>query len=498
MNRWIFACLAAGLLMAPTVLPARGQRPAYDLKLRFSNDRSCAVYCPAGWKMTDQAFGNARVVRVASPNSPTQVVFAFFTRLPQMRNSVDLASRYYQGAGTRLSDFKMTRARSAPDRMHTMVDASYSTPTGTRIRSRCYFTFHAPVGVIFGYEAPAADFARLQPLLVTILTNFTALKPEAFRQTAGQAGETRPPLQLQMRQVTAADGTCGMLVPAGWNFVGGGGRGLCTSPDGGAGFAFSVCEFVGPSSIPRFSSAVIPGIHLSYCMPIDALLVLMRRTGSTGHRILWRAPNPRKAQEAAAALRCRADAEVALISSVTRSGIRSRGYYDVLGFRPNLAGQWSILFVGAWAPEAEFGRYLPTLVRMGDSYSVNQAYARSYVQAGMARLRQMQAETSAMVARNAQEIREMNSAAFRERWKSGDYIDYKRSAVIRGEQEWVSEAEGGAVYKSDAWGLSREGQGVAEGQPWNYYNYNGANPHYNEQMTPVDSSREVWERVYGR
>src|SRR5674476_318111 len=76
-------------------------------------------------------------------------------------------------------------------------------------------------------------------------------------------------------------------------------------------------------------------------------------------------------------------------------------------------------------------------------------------------------------ARNAREIRESSMAAYQERQKSMDYIDYKRTGYIRGEQEWLSQAEGGALYKSDHWGLSREGKTVVEGQDFNYYNYKG-------------------------
>jgi hypothetical protein len=102
------------------------------------------------------------------------------------------------------------------------------------------------------------------------------------------------------------------------------------------------------------------------------------------------------------------------------------------------------------------------------------------------------------VARSAREIRESGMAAYRERQRSQEYIDYKRTGYIRGEQEWLSQAEGGVLYKSDHWGLSREGERVIEGQEYNYYNFKGQNPRYNEIMTPVDISREVYESVYGK
>ena len=108
----------------------------------------------------------------------------------------------------------------------------------------------------------------------------------------------------------------------------------------------------------------------------------------------------------------------------------------------------------------------------------------------------MSAQTSRMMAETATAARESLTAAFQERARSQAYLDYKRTSTIRGEQEWVSQVEGGTLYKSDHWGLSREGQSLIEGQPYNYYNYQGQNPRYNETMTPVDASREVFEKVY--
>jgi hypothetical protein len=56
----------------------------------------------------------------------------------------------------------------------------------------------------------------------------------------------------------------------------------------------------------------------------------------------------------------------------------------------------------------------------------------------MQRLRQLQRQTSEMVARNAREIREMMQSAYDERQRSQDYIDYQRANYIRGQQDWVS------------------------------------------------------------
>jgi hypothetical protein len=135
---------------------------------------------------------------------------------------------------------------------------------------------------------------------------------------------------------------------------------------------------------------------------------------------------------------------------------------------------------------------------MAESFQINEQFAKEYMRRGLENLRRLTKETAEKAARSAQDIRESSMAAYRERQKSMEYIDYKRTGYIRGEQEWVSQAEGGALYKSDHWGLSREGKTVVEGQDFNYYNYKGQNPRTNETMTPVDISREVYESVYGK
>lgn len=88
----------------------------------------------------------------------------------------------------------------------------------------------------------------------------------------------------------------------------------------------------------------------------------------------------------------------------------------------------------------------------------------------------------------------MMQAAYDERQRSMDYIDYQRTSYIRGQQDWISSMEGGAVYRSDSWGTKNTTTGEYwEGKAYDYYRFQGQNPKYNEQMQPVDS-RALWER----
>jgi hypothetical protein len=146
------------------------------------------------------------------------------------------------------------------------------------------------------------------------------------------------------------------------------------------------------------------------------------------------------------------------------------------------------------APAGKFDAFLGDFVSMPVSYKIDDAWAKTYVEQGMARLRELQRQTAAVIARNAQEIHAMMQAAYDERQRSQDYIDYQRTSYIRGEQDWVSSMEGGTVYHSDSWGTKNTTTGEYwEGQPFDYVHFTGQNPNYNEGMTPINS-RELWER----
>lgn len=88
----------------------------------------------------------------------------------------------------------------------------------------------------------------------------------------------------------------------------------------------------------------------------------------------------------------------------------------------------------------------------------------------------------------------MMQTAYDERQRSMDYIDYQRTKYIRGESDWVSSMEGGTIYRSDRWGTKNTASGeYYEGQPYNYFNYTGKNPKYNEQMQEINN-RQLYEK----
>jgi hypothetical protein len=478
---------------SPQNARAQGTPVFSNFEYHVTDDTTFGLYKPKGWKVATQRSPNGRTVFVTDPKDLSYVNMIFLENIDPNLNSVTFAGATLKNVAKQMPGLKIVEARSSRDRMHTMVKYQRSGPKNIIIEGKYCFNVKRPNAVVFGYEAPAKQFRQMVPTLLTILANITILDEQAYKRFASQRKENRPIL-LPMKQGAAPDGTCWLMVPEGWNLTARKGIALCTSPDGNTGYIYTVINFVGQSRIPYFNSSSIPGLHYNYMLPTDALIVASRHFGSSNQRVIERYSNPSWANQATAFLKRRADAEVALLSFTSKNGVPCIGYYDVLGTHPDNAGQWGIIVMGIWAPQPRFAQYLPSLIKIAESYRLNQAWASEYVRQGMERVREMMKKTSSMMSRYAEEMRQSSLASHQNRMKSSDFISYKFSTYMRGEQEWVTGLEGGKIYSSDHWGLSSGGKTIVEGPPFNYYNYRGD---YEYGHIPVDISREVFEAVKG-
>jgi hypothetical protein len=487
---FLFAMLIAAF--SAQELNAQGKPAFSNFEYHVTEDGAFGLYKPKGWKVGTQKFQNGKMVFVTDREDLSLVNMIFLENIDPKHDSVSFAKATLKNLSGQMAGLNVLEARSAADRMHTVVKYQRSGPQNNLIEGKYCFNVKRPAAVVFGYEAPTKKFKETVPTLLTIISNITLLDDQAYQRLASQrkdGGAT----SLPMKRTSAPDGTCSLLVPEGWNLAAGKGAALCNTPDGDTGFIFTVIEFVGKSQIPHFDSSTIPGnLRYNYMPPIDALMVAMKHFGSSNPRAVERYSNPAAANQATALLKRRTDAEIAVVSYNSKNGVACVGYFDVLGSHPTAAGQWGIIPLGVWAPASQFGRSLPSLIKVAESFQINQQWASEQVRQGMANLREQMKKTSSMMSRYAEEMRQSSLAAHQNRMKSMDFISYKFSTYMRGQQEWVTGLEGGKIYTTDHWGLSSGGQTLVEGPPFNYYNYQGDVQHGH---IPVDISREVYEAV---
>jgi hypothetical protein len=491
----IFLAVWLILGFSPQHLPAQTKPDFSKYEYHVTEDGTFGLYKPKGWKVGTQRFPNGRMVFLTDPKDLSYVNVIFLEKIDPQLNSVTFAGATLRNVQKQMPGLKIVEAKSSRDRLQTVVKFQRSGPKKTLIEGKYTFNVKHPTAAVCGYEAPARQFKEMLPTLLTVIANITILDDQAYQRLAAQR-KGGPAKIVPMNKRSAPDGTCWLLVPQGWNLTAGKGAALCASPDGDIGYLFTVINFVGQSRLPYFNSSNIPGdLRYNYMQPTEALIVASRHLGSSNHRVLERHANPSWAAQATAALNRKADAEICLISYKSKNGAACIGYFDILGFHPLSTGQWSIMPTGFWAPESQFARYLPSLMKIAESYGLNEKWAADYVRQGMENVRRLMKQTSSMMSRYAEEMRQSSLAAHQERMRSQDFISYKFSTYMRGVQEWVTGLEGGKIYQSDHWGLSSGGETIAEGPPFNYYNYRGD---YEYGHIAVDSSREVYEAIKGR
>jgi hypothetical protein len=397
---------------------------------------SFVLYVPKGWKVQEAAEGQAIQVIASDPSGRSSVFFSTGAD-PQGANVTSLAKREAAKLGRASPDLEIRSALASRDGSSLVFDGTYSPPKRGKTEFRSWVSLQGGQFACARIEAPAGQLTAMKPTLITVLSNIRVMKgavaPAAFAA----------PVRVQMVPYRLRDGSASFEIPQGWQCQDHGKGTFVAGNSGGYSFISGSVELLTPQM--RVNQ---PGILVSqYLAPSQAWQFITGRYGLA-------------------------------------SGMR----FEKVIPRADMARQMGQVYTAGPVTVEEF------IYTMLASYKINDRWAQEYVAQGARRLREMQQQTSAMVARNAQEIRQMMQAAYDERQKSMDYIDYQRTSYIRGQQDWISSMEGGAVYRSDSWGTKNMATGeYREGKPYDYVNFEGKNPKYNEQMQPVDS-RALWEK----
>jgi hypothetical protein len=397
-----------------------------------------------------------------------------------------LAKREATKLGRAAGDLDIRGAMASRDGTELTFDATYSPARRGKTEFREWVSQKGGEAACARIEAPAGQLAAMRPALLTILSNIRVMKG-AFASQGAAA-----PVKAQLVTHRLRDGSASFLMPQGWQCQDSG-KGLFVAGDpNGYSFISGNVELLTPQM--RVNQ---PGILVSpYLAPGQAWQFITARYGLASNmrfeKVIPRADMARQMGQAYTA--GPVTVEELIYTFTNREGQPCKGYTFGISFGSRLGTNWSFRHLTVTAPAERFGPWAVSFADMLGSYKINERWAQDYAAQGARRLREMQQQTSAMVARNAQEIRQMMQAAYDERQKSMDYIDYQRTSYIRGQQDWISSMEGGTVYRSDSWGTKNTVTGeYREGKPYDYVNFEGKNPKYNEQMQPVDS-RALWEK----
>lgn len=478
-----FCCLLSVLLTAGmTPKPSYSQSPA--MKKIVTNQATFVVYVPEGWEAAEQSHGTCRTLTIADPGSgaeaalahavvtegePIDVLISLWkTGLPQV-NHVQLREAYISDEGRRI-----------------VLDGSYERGPGGRKTFRAWLCKGDGVATISRIDAPDGEFENQKQQLLTVLSNVRITKGSMLIRSDTAVEEPLSEHRL-------ADGSARFLLPQQWEVKD---FGTCsfvaTAPSEASCFIVGKVQFLTPALGVR-----APGVPVSEYLPPHKALQLVATQGGLARDVRFLEVIPRtdiNQQIGAVFTAGTVQAEEFVYTATSPAGVRTKGYTFGVSFRSRWDLEWQLWHMTVSVPEEDFADRAPMLARMMLSYRINDDFAARYIADGIARLRVLQRQTSELVARNASEIHSMMQAAYEERQRSWDYIDYQRTSYIRGQQDWISSLEGGRVYHTDSWGtLNTDTGAYYEGTAYDYVHFDGESPRYHEMMTPVDS-RALWER----
>lgn len=455
---------APGGPLAPRATPPApdAARPPPMRKV-VSQAANFVLYAPAGWTVKEGATREFWWVAVTDPSSGSRAIACHGIH-PVGDDVRALAGRFLASLEQTGPALALEEARQTADGARLFVRGTLTRTGAGALEFRAWFAVRDGSFTHFRVDVPPGEYAQRRQVLLSVLGNVGAVK--------GAFG-TVPAEPLPMRPTSLPGNAARFLLPEGWRVTPLGSiYFLAQDPTATSSFLLAVAEAITPRMGVRPPGVPVSDVRSAH----DAFRFFGQAAGLVRNlRVLSLTPKPDLAAWFATGYTAGpVTAEEFVTTYDDVHGRRLKAYTLGLVLGSRLDVNWKLIHVTVAAPEEEFDVMAATFARMGASYAVDDAYAARYVAEGMARVREMIRETAQIVTRNAAEIHAMMNAAYQERMASQDYIDFLRTGAIRGEALWVSGAEGGTLYRSDAWGLSNETTGERwDGQPFNYYNFTG-------------------------
>jgi hypothetical protein len=468
--------LAAALLTGRTML-SQSRAP---LEPYVAQNKLYALQKPAGWKVVEAAQSDSLRITINSPDGSSAVDFSW-TRNPQGRsNAVRYLASYRQLLSRAWPDVAFTESRASQDDRRAVTVVTFHAGK-TSIRGKYYFESNSNTLSAQGFFAPEGLLPSQRVLLLNVMASMAFIKNDRRPDpAAGEPQYYRP----QMSTQSAGDRSLSVKIPADWAFMAGGGKVVAGGRGGAPGFIFTSFE---GNPMLRGASIAQGIIGTPYLRPPQALVHVLQGFQHRNVRIQSAQPDIASARELAARIRRQGDAQDIVATWTSSAGTPCVGAFKLVNALPSATGLWFTIVAGIWAPEKDTYLYMPALEDVAASFAINDEFARQYIQAGLRRLRELQAQTE-IAMRDLNRAREQNQRDWEDRQRRKEFADSKWDDYRRGQSYWVSDLEGGKVYATDSWGTRDTVTGdYYEGRPYNWTNFEGENPRYNESMRQISS-----------
>ena len=120
-----------------------------------------------------------------------------------------------------------------------------------------------------------------------------------------------------------------------------------------------------------------------YMTPNQAIQVILAGFGHRNIKITKSQPDPKTSQEFFQQVGRHSDAQDMMVTWTSAKGASCLGFFKVINAAPSPTGLWFCMLAGTWGPHHDFYRYYPMLEQVASSFSINDQYARRYIQDGL-------------------------------------------------------------------------------------------------------------------
>jgi hypothetical protein len=438
---------------------------------------------PANWQVRHEASSDSLLISVADPPNTSVVQVYFADNREQRLDALAGLASQTRNLKAQYPDLSLSDVMTCKDKSCAVATESY-TRDKVPLRVKIYFQTDAQQIAIRSYRAPASSFDAERNMLLEILANIRLGLP-VKGNARGERAPAPPPVQVQLVPRRSADGSVSINLPADWDFLAGGGKAIAGLPGAGLGFIFTSFTVM-PSN---YGVVPPPDVLISpYRSPSAFVHTIFEKFGNRDIRVMNSNPDTATMNGCPAQIRNRCEAADITLSWVSPKGVSCLGGFKVVNGAPNVMGQWFSIVAGMWGPSNDFSRYLPMLERINQSFAINGQYSGQYIQNGLANLRRLQQQTQQSMQSLSNAVTQ-NQKDWEARQAIRDNSNSKWDDYMRGNSYWISEMEGGKIYRTDSSGIQDTQTGNRlEGAPYNYVHFEGENPsHPSENMRELSS-----------
>jgi hypothetical protein len=459
----------------PAAIPA--------LKLYEAPDKSYALHKPTNWQVKDEALPASLRITVLAPDQGAAVDFLWERNQGGQANALLALEAFRRRLAPSGAEVTWSNVYRSEDNSRATATVRYRTAK-LALQGTFYFEASAKSLSAQGYMARDGQLAQQRPTLYNIMTSLAFSKrPASPPPTAASFNPQYVSPALVSRR--APDGSLAMNTPNDWGFAAAKGTAIASAANGGQGFAFLTLS---GNPILRGATVAQGVIAQPYLTPPQALRVILAGFGHRDIAIKQNQSDPAASQEFGKRVGRRGDAQDIVVTWTSAKGAPCLGFFKMICASPSPTGLWFCILAGAWGPQQDFYRYYPLLEQVASSFSINDQYARRYIQDGLKRARELHDQTVAKI-REAGRGREQQQADWEARQKRKEFAESKWDDYRRGNSYWVSDMENGKVYQTDSHGTrDTSTNDYYQGRGHNYTNFEGRNPrHPSETMREVSS-----------